>query len=116
MSAENWGKSFRNSKLPRLDAVYTQLRKRLFDSQIDLLWIWVPAGANQYNQAAIEGQQSIVADFCNQVINDGWACEDLTQALPASNFLPSTFSSHLNLQGHQNQAALITPIIRRVIH
>ena len=116
MSAENWEKSFRSGKLPRLKAVYTHLRARLNEHDIKLLWIWVPVGANKYNQGAIEGQKPIIGDFCAQVIEDGWGCEDLTEALPASGFLPSTFSSHLNLQGHQLQAELITPILRRAIH
>lgn len=116
MSAENWGKSLMTNKLPRLNAVYAHLYPRLIENGIELIWIWVPAGANKHNQGAIEGQKEIIRDFCVQLVEEGWACEDLTEALPVSSFLPSTFSSHLNLQGHLLQAELITPIILRAVH
>ncbi len=115
-NVEHWEKSLRNNNLPRLNVLYAPLRQRLLDNEIELIWIWVPAGSNQYNQGAIEGQKSIVDKFCRQVVADGWSCYNLTEALPASDFLPSTFSSHLNRQGHQNQAALITPILQRAVH
>ncbi|MEE9447918.1 MAG: hypothetical protein V3V09_08140 [Arenicellales bacterium] len=116
MSASMWKKSFQLSNAPRLQAVYEHLRVRLIDHGIKLVWIWTPVGRNEDNLAAVQGQQDIIDAHCQRVIEDGWACEDLSQALDASFFIPSIFSSHLTPQGHQAEAALIYPILNNALH
>ncbi len=116
MTTSMWRKSFQISNEPRLKAVYSKLRTRLKKSGIKLVWIWVPVGRNADNLEAVSGQQEIVDTHCQGVRLDGWICEDLSQALEQSLFIPSIFSSHLTLEGHRALARIISPILQRAIY
>jgi hypothetical protein len=114
--ATTWEKQFRRNRIPTFNNLFPGLRRRLTDSGTTLIWIWMPIYPGANTASLRKGAEPIYSVICNEIRAAGTSCLNMTNSLPAENYITLSASSHFNPKGHEAMSRLLQPVIENALH
>lgn len=114
--ASTWQKQFERNRLPTFHQLYPGLQQRLAGSDTKLLWLWMPVYPGASTVSLRQAAEPVYSTMCDEIIASGSTCINLTNSLPAENFITLSTSSHFNAVGHKAMSQLLRPVIENALY